>query len=84
MQKYQYNSDGCQQNVSALCLSVFSVVYLFFITEDTEERRGIVFTKPVHSIVTLSKMRLYFDRLWNQSLSSMLMIQVIIQWWFLF
>ncbi|MGC8829418.1 MAG: hypothetical protein ACP5TE_06535, partial [Verrucomicrobiia bacterium] len=58
-----------------LCFfSVFSVVYLFFTTEVTEERRGIVFTQQVHSIVTLSKMRLYFERLWNQSLSSMLMI----------
>ncbi|MGC8830921.1 MAG: hypothetical protein ACP5TE_14235, partial [Verrucomicrobiia bacterium] len=41
--------------------------------------RGIVFSQPVHSIVTLSKMRLYFDRLWNQSLSSMLMIQDIVK-----
>ncbi|MGC8829827.1 MAG: hypothetical protein ACP5TE_08625, partial [Verrucomicrobiia bacterium] len=65
------NSDGCKQNVSSLCLSVLSVVYLFF---TTEERRGIVFTQPVNSIVTLSKMGLYFDRLWNQSLNSMLMV----------
>ncbi|MGC8888086.1 MAG: hypothetical protein ACP5MG_13105, partial [Verrucomicrobiia bacterium] len=50
--------------------------FLFFTTEGTEERRGIVFSQPVHSIVPLSKMRLYFDRLWNQPLSSMLMIQV--------
>jgi hypothetical protein len=57
-----------------LCESLCSLWFLFFTTKGTEERRGIVFSQPVHSIVTLSKMGLYFDRLWNQPLSSMLMI----------
>jgi hypothetical protein len=57
-----------------LCESLCSLWFLFFTTEGTEERRGIVFSQPAHSIAPLSKVRLYFDRLWNQPLSSMLMI----------
>jgi hypothetical protein len=57
-----------------LCVYLCSLWLLFFTTEVTEERRGIVFTQPVHSIVPLSKIRLYFDRLWNEQLSLMLMI----------